>query len=144
MPCRDVTESIYLSIDMGNRLLDYELRKRACGAEIGHPALLRDRLAGTDINDIAVLDLADVLTPECAADDELDFAYRKHLSALKLAVAVLRGECPAGPGDACEASRISADDTCIELEGLVRVDVAANKVKACGHCSDRGSGEKLR
>ncbi len=141
MPCQDVTESIFVALDVNECLVDYELRKRTCGAEVGHPSLLLAPLLGRGVAELAALQPSEVLELAEARDEDAEFLCLKHFVALQEAVAALSGETSGRPDSACEISRISYEpDGRLELEGLLRVDLLTERIKACGNC--RGCGRR--
>lgn len=137
MPCSDVTEILELHVDHDERLLDYALTKRTCGAEVGASALLLERLRGLSGDELLALDGMGIAG---GSPGELDgFLAAKHLVALRRGLRVLRGLDAGRPGDPCVLESLSAEPTGLRLRLLVAVDVLTSEIEACGNCGGCGS-----
>ena len=53
MPCDDITDVLELWFDENDRLEDYALTKRTCGAQVGHQAFLMPLLGNMEIETLA-------------------------------------------------------------------------------------------
>lgn len=143
MPCNDITEVIRLHIDADDKIYDYTLNKRTCGAEIGQASLLKDFFGRYALNDISTLDDASMVEQYADVMLESDeFLYFKHFFAVQEAVRVLLGESAGAAGDACAASTIIAENDGLTFEGMISVDAVTEKIKSCGNCGQCGSRKR--
>jgi len=134
MPCGDITERIRLSIDNDDRLVSYQFSKKTCGGGIGTETLLEDQLIGQHID--TILGQNDYLsaTSNFGADNIDEFLKLKHFHAIQNVIRVFLGLAPGGVGDSCTIAGIEHDHDSIVIDAEIRIDLNAEKVKACDHC----------
>ncbi len=133
MPCRDVDEILTLTLDRSDRLVDYRLSKRTCGAIVGSERLLLDWLSGASVTEIVALSSVDLDARYRAEDDERAFLYFKHLFALRDGIA-----CVIGSEDALavtlESIEVAAEDGSLVARAIVEVELMAERIRSCGGC----------
>ena len=140
MPCSDLTEIMRLVLDRDEKLVDYRLRKRTCGAVIGGEALLLDIFKGRSSTDIIGLNTDDFCRLYPAPDQRLQFFYLKHFIALRALLRVYSGLDSGGAGDFCAIADIGADNGIITIDARIGVEAMTQEIKACGCCE--GCGKK--
>jgi hypothetical protein len=146
MPCDDVTEVLRVLLDPEDRVQGYSLIKRTCGRAVGELSLIHAWAAGLPAADILAADLdvfLDAHTPadgsEMAEAEEL--LALKHLFALQAGLAVIAGEASGAAGETCAIESMVYGPEGCEFVGQVRIDILADKIKACGRCGT-GCGRK--
>lgn len=142
MPCDDVTETIRLRLDPGDRLADYELKKKTCGGAVGQRSLILEELRGRGVDELLALDVEAFhgARPDLSEEDE--FFRLKHFFALRMALEALTGREPGGVGEACVVAAVVYDEEGLLFEGDIPLDVATERIRACGLC--KGCGVKKR
>ncbi|MDX2176472.1 MAG: hypothetical protein SF028_08370 [Candidatus Sumerlaeia bacterium] len=144
MPCGDVTETIRLRLDGGDRLLDYRLSKRTCGRAVGEASLLAGALAGRGAAAILAIDVEDFAAEQAFGEDEVAvFLALKHLFALQAALRAATGLEPAGLHDACTVAVVAAEGEETIVEADISIDVVTERIKSCGNCKGCGALRKL-
>ncbi len=140
MPCDDITDTLELWLDPDDKIEDYALTKRTCGAEVGHQAFLMPLVEGMVIDELARSDYDFLLPHTEGLDDDQNFLAFKHFIALREAATALTGR-------ASDASAFTLSVTAHEQRGLfargfVSVSQIEGTIKACGHCRSCGSRKK--
>ena len=134
MPCGDITERIELSIDNDDRLVSYRFSKKTCGGGIGDESLLDDRVIGRPIDNIIAQNQMAFAATDFSRDDIEEFLKLKHFNAIQTVIKVFLGLSPGGVGSACTIAGIEYDRENIVIDAEIRIDLNAEKVRACEHC----------
>ena len=142
MPCDDVTEVLRVLLDPQDRVQGYSLIKQTCGRAVGERSLIHAWAADRTAADILAADLDVFLAAHAPADDSPEAEAEellalKHLFALQAGLAVVIGEASGAAGETCAIESMVYGPEGCEFIGQVRVDILADKIKACGRC---GSG----
>ena len=140
MPCDDITDVLELWFDENDRLEDYALTKRTCGAQVGHQAFLMPLLGNMEIETLARSDY-DLLLPHVdTLSDEENFIAFKHFIAVKEAANALIGN--SDPDSAFTLSVAAHEHRGLFARGFVSVSRIEGTIKACGKCRSCGSRKK--
>lgn len=139
MPCRDVTETVRLTLDGEDRLLDYALAKRTCRRGVGTQDLLLQRVRGLSARELLALDADALFGAGGPATDLEEFLALKHLFAIQEALSVLSGDRPGGTGDRCTIGEVSSSGGEIEVRAEISLDLLTEKIRSCGRCKGCGS-----
>lgn len=142
MPCDDVTEVLRVLLDPQDRVQGYSLIKRTCGRAVGELSLIHAWVAGRHADDILGADLDAFMDAHAPADgsdmaEAEELLALKHLFALQAGLSVIIGEASGAAGETCAIESMVYGPEGCEFVGQVRVDILAEKIKACGRC---GSG----
>jgi len=135
VPCDDISEVIDIQLDAEERLRDYRLNKRTCGAAVGQESLLLDLLAHRSVEEVLQLEASDVVARFPRMPQAEEFLYFKHFLAVQEALKVLSGLAEGGPGATCEASSIDAEGDNLRFVGTIAVDLMTDRIRACARCS---------
>lgn len=144
MPCDDVTEILELTLDEGDRLARYRLRKRTCGRAVGEEALLAGALSGMTDTAILAIDAEEFANGIASGDDAEYVLCLKHVFALQGGLRALTGRESAGKDDPVRAASITFENGETTLEAVLSVDVLTEKIKSCGKCKGCGVLTKTR
>jgi hypothetical protein len=130
MPCDDVTEYLQLTLDADERIAGFSLTKHTCGAAVGDSALL-PQVSSLDPAELLKVRLSDVLdeTEQLRAADA--FLLEKQLVAIQAAMDVYLGHATGSKGSLFTLDRLASHDGRTEISGLLRVDLATEKIRAC-------------
>ena len=140
MPCDDITDLLELWLDPDDKLEDYALTKRTCGAQVGHQAFLMPLVGGMNVEEIARSDY-DLLLPHVETlGDRENFLAFKHFIALREACAAIIGD--ANPDSAFTLSVAAQEQRGLFARGFVSVSRIEGTIKACGHCRSCGTRKK--
>jgi hypothetical protein len=143
MPCNDITEIIRVVLDEHDRLKHYAFTKRTCGQGVGVTSLLLDELAGKTADEILATEPVDFIALHPSDEELEEFLTLKHLIAVQEALEVLTGRESGGPADICAAAEIVYDEGECIIEAEIKVDLVADKIKACGGCTGCGVTKKV-
>lgn len=124
MPCSDITDVLSVELDADERLVDYRLQKRSCGALVGGEAPLLPFLFQKTVRFIA-----DWEGPGELGDGESRFLVEKHLFALRAALDAYAGRGDSGALDSVEVHPGGVRMICI-LDG----PALEEKLRSCGAC----------
>ena len=134
MPCDDMTEVIELRLDQDDRLVDYSLRKRSCGAPAGEESLLLRCLRARLPSEIFALHAADALASVGDCRRSAEMLVHKHLHAVQSALRVYLGAERGARSDSCVVAKVSADADGVRFTGLVSVPLTG-PVPPCNELS---------
>ena len=133
MPCNEVSEYVQVTLDQADRLQSFALQKNTCGAPVGN-ALLLSYARNVTANELLGMSLLD-LVPELYEARHLDqFLLNKQFIALQSAMAVYTGRASGGLDDLFVVESIVFEGNAARISGLLKVDVVADKIRACGNC----------
>lgn len=142
MPCTDVTEYLELQLaewagmeasgESAEYLVGFSLAKQTCGAPVGDSSLLA-WTAGKSVETLRSCTLAELVSgAHLKFIDE--FLLAKQLAALQAALDVYVGVAAGGPGELFTLGKLDVSPELVEIDGLVRVDLAVERIRACGGC----------
>jgi len=142
MPCNDITETLFLRLDAGERLAGYRLAKRTCGRAVGEESLLAAELAGRPALDILNVDLEAFVAPmELGGDEVRTFLVLKHFFAVQAGIRSLLGI--EGNGTTCTVASVVCEGGDVTLEADLPIDALTEEIKACGNCKGCGALRKI-
>lgn len=141
MPCADITETLELTLDFDERLLDFALNKRSCGQTVGGDALL------PFVKHLTIDTLRDGFLEQFVPDldqySEIDeFLLQKQFFALQAAIAVYRGEASGAAGRLFTMVGVTFDAAGATIGGDVAIDALVEEIKACKGCGT-SKGKRL-
>jgi len=131
-------------LDSDERLTDYRLIKRTCGATVGGDAILLDTFLNRPFGDILELDVDSFCEQYPVAEDYLQFLYLKHFISLHAVLRVYTGHQSGGVEDFCTISGISSENGSVIIDAEIAVDVVTEKIKSCGRCEGCGTKQAAR
>ncbi|MBI5153787.1 hypothetical protein HZA57_00990, partial [Candidatus Poribacteria bacterium] len=134
----DVTESLRIVLDSGDRLLDYTLIKRTCGRAVGERSLILDWAKGRTAGELLAVAAGEFLDAFSPEDETHEFLLLKHLLALQGGLAVFTGAEAGAAGSPCAAESVTCGETGFEFLGQLRVDILTDRIRACGRCAGCG------
>lgn len=140
MPCNDITDLLELWLDENDRVEDYALTKKTCGAQVGHQAFLMPLIGGMGLEELARSDYALILPHVETLNDHENFLAFKHFIALRDAAATLIGSPE--PSSAFTLSVAAQEQRGFFARGFVSVSRIEGTIKACGHCRSCGTRKK--
>ncbi|MEZ5358142.1 MAG: hypothetical protein R3F48_04865 [Candidatus Zixiibacteriota bacterium] len=143
MPCSNITELIRVVLDEDDRLTDYRLIKRTCGAGVGGEKILINIFRDCAPCEIVDLDIETFVDRYPAEDDLGQFLMLKHFLALQGVLQVYTGGESGGVGEFCTVSGIGHEDGEVIIDAEIAVDAVTDKIQSCGHCGSCGSKKKL-
>jgi len=143
MPCDDITEWVELKLNSKDRLNDYSVTKRTCGAEIGNQSFLLELFRGESLSDIMAME-PEALLGQVQVDNETDeFFALKHLFALQETLSSFVGRTSADPEATCSIAKVDFSEEETVIEATLSVVALTNKIKACGACGSCGKKKSI-
>jgi hypothetical protein len=136
MPCGDITDTITLTLSPDDRLLDYRLEKKTCGAPVGEFNLLIDWLRDQPADGILSQPFQDFARQLTITDATTEFVCWKHYRTVLAGLAAYLGESNEASAAAAVVGIDFAGDG-VEVTVEVKHDLPAENVKPCGTgCGD--------
>lgn len=141
MPCNDITDRIELELDDQERLVNYQLMKRTCGAAVGGYSLILPWLKELpSAQAIFSTNSADFLEKHEIRDETHEFLLLKHFFSVKNALEVLLGFETGKREDRCAIDEVEYEPNGhLKMTASIRLDVVTSQIKACGGCKSCGS-----
>jgi hypothetical protein len=142
MPCSDITEYVEIELTCApengaERLASFALSKNTCGAPIGDASVegrgLLAWTAGRDVESLRRCTLQELVGDERLRFKD-EFMLVKQLAALQAALDVYVGAEAGGIGQLFVLERLDYGPQSVALSGLVRIDAAVERIRACSNC----------
>lgn len=134
MPCNDVTESIRIVLDKGDRIESYILTKKTCGEAVGMESLLIDNLKGKALEGIVGLKESEILRLQAPGSDIERFLTLKHLFGIRSVLEAYAGHRPTGADSDCAIVSVYYDEASTVIEAEIDISLLTERIKACTHC----------
>jgi len=123
-----------LKLDDENRIQEYRLSKRTCGAAVGGYSLISDWLLEQNAESFMKTEFHEFMEQNPARDDTHEFLLLKHYFAVKNGLEVLLGQESGKREDKCAIDSVEYGEDSLEFTASIRLDVITKQIKACGSC----------
>jgi hypothetical protein len=134
MPCDDVTESMRIVLDDGDRIKSYSLTKKTCGGAVGTRSLLIERIRGEVADEVLGMSESYILRLQAPGSDVERFLILKHLFGIRSVLEAYAGHIPAGAESPCAIARVDFDGADTVIEAEINIALLTERIKACAHC----------
>ncbi len=134
MPCDDVTESIEIVLDSGERVKSYSLTKKTCGGAVGTESLLIERVRGETVDDLLEMEELDILKIQLPGSDAERFLTLKHFFGIRSVLEAYIGHRPAGADSTCAIAKVDFDGADTIVRADIDVALLTEHIIACAHC----------
>ncbi len=139
MPCKDITDTLKILLSHDDRLLNYALRKKTCGGEVGRKSLIGKWLKNKSAREIIATPIQDVLNAHPTRSDVREFMVVKHFLAVKTGLEILLGVTSGGIKDYCRVATIEHGPDGVLLVADLSVQGMTDEIRACGNCANCGT-----
>ena len=130
MPCNEITERLWLRLDHEDRIVDYRLTKNSCGRGVGDSRFL-ERLLNRSLDELLALPLDKIPDTMPVTSGAERFFYLKHLSIIKLALAVIAGQIEGTAESGFAVESITRDEAGIEMVALMKSNLPTDNIRSC-------------
>lgn len=137
VPCSDFTETLELTLDPTGAFRSFSLAKATCSADVASDTL-SDLIRGRSSESLLTGHWHELIPELDTFKTSEQFLLRKGLAALQAALWVYHGKMSGGLDDVFTVAAIEEGPDYTRIRGLIKVDIAAEKVTPCGGCKRCG------
>lgn len=145
MPCKDITDTILLTIGEDDRIIDYSLSKRTCGGTVGEDKLIGPWLFKRTVAQVIGTSNAQFLVKLRTQNDLTEYLAVKHFLAVRTTLQAVTGETAGGLRDHCTIETVEYGPEGMEVTAHLDVKALTNEIAACKNCcgSKEQEGERF-
>ncbi|HOD65691.1 MAG TPA: hypothetical protein PK186_08770 [candidate division Zixibacteria bacterium] len=143
MPCKDITDTVKLTVAPDDRVVDYRLFKRTCGGTVGEDKLIGPWLFRRTAAQVAATRNEDFLAKLRAGSDITEYLAVKHFAAVRAALQAALGLAAGRVGDYCTIEAVEYGPEGMAITAHLAVKGLTDEIAACRNCCGRNrSGEE--
>lgn len=137
MPCSDISDRLSILLDPEDHLLDYQLKKRTCGAPVGNESLLLEWVHGQSVESLLATPYQNFVEDK-EFDGTAEFLAWKHYRLLLNGLAAYTGEIE--PNDQMSCTVVATDwsahgaEIVIDIQSSLDADNVTPCGTSCGNC----------
>ena len=144
MPCHDITDTLKIQLDHDSRVIQYTLRKRTCGGEVGRESLIGGWLKGQRAEKLLSTRPEAVFQAYPTKSDLGQYLIVKHFLAVQSGLAVMLGRKEGGANDHCSVESIEYGPEGMVLTAQIGVEGMTEEIKACrGSCGTKCGSSRM-
>ena len=138
MPCKDITDTLEILVSPDDRVVEYSLRKKTCGGEVGSESLIAKWLRKRTVDQVLQTSAEDLIASHPGMSELREFLVVKHFLAVQAGLAVMLGHDAGSVDNYCTVDAIEQGPEGIRLTALIKVDGITSRIEACsGGCSNK-------
>jgi hypothetical protein len=132
MPCKDSSSSIYIRLDLEDRLLDFDFAKITCGREITHDTGFARYCVGRKAEEVIQMPFSQAVIDLKISDEERQFVLFLEWDCLRTALAQYLGiEHPDIDKERCHISEVTYDETGVGVAQVILPPKEMPKILPC-------------